>query len=107
MRTGIFVLWALASCDGDTDTDTDDTITPPDGDADTDADTDEDTDTDSDTDTDVPVEDRCAPLPDVGGTMVATTDDLAAMVGAAADGDTLLLADGTHRSEEGPILVDK
>jgi hypothetical protein len=107
MRTGIFVLWALASCDGNTDTDTDDTITPPDGDADTDADTDEDTDTDSDTDTDVPVEDRCAPLPDVGGTMVATTDDLAAMVGAAADGDTLLLADGTHFSEAGPIVIDK
>ncbi len=105
MRTGILLCWAAAACKGTTDTDTDDTILPPDGDTDTDADTDEDTDTDDDTD--VPVEDRCGPLADVGGIPVATTDDLADAVAAAADGDTLLLADGTHRSEDGPIVIDK
>jgi len=106
MRTGILALWALVACsDGETDTG-DDTILPPDGDADTDADTDEDTDSDTDTDTDVPVEDHCAPLPDVGGTLVATTDSLVDAVAAAADGDTLLLADGSHYVYE-PIVIDK
>jgi len=106
MRIGILALWALAACKGNTDTDTGDDILPPgDGDSDTDADTDEDTDTDMDTD--VPVVDRCAPLPDVGGTPVATTDDLADAVAAAAAGDTLLLADGTHSAEDAPIVIDK
>src|SRR5262245_58126686 len=107
MRTGILALWALAACKGATDSGTNDAILPPgDTDTDTTVDTDVATDTDTDTDPDVTVEDRCAPLPDVGGTMVALTDDLAAMIDAAAPGDTLLLADGTFEVEA-PIVIDK
>lgn len=103
------LLMLLAACAGtptddtavDTDADTD-----ADSDADADADSDADADADADSDADTDLAGFCAPWPAATGTVhhVSPSDDLEAVIEAAATGDTVELAAGTYTLDSGSYI---